>query len=1222
MTSASKVYIRDKKYSWIPATIVSTDKASNTAVVVVDLPEDWVDTTSGASAGLLGKEDKREVIVKLSSYPGGELPRQNIDENGKLLAKSDMVDLPNLHEAGILYNLKELHTSGIPYSRVGDIVVAMNPFRRRGKLYTKEKQESYAKKIILGDHDDTAFVQSESAAASFYKFEKSHFEPHIYETSSRAYSGLYGADASDQTILVSGESGAGKTETVKIVMSHLTKIANFCHSDVMDTDILDSVAVSEALVTRILDSNPVFEAFGNATTLRNDNSSRFGKYTQLKFQLIQTKSKIVETDQYTFVLCGADCTTYLLEKSRVVSHVSKERNFNIFYQLLASPTTFRSEVWDVLANATAESFRYIGTPAKNVICGKSDAQHWTETQKDLCELGISGDKFLQMMRALCVVMQLGNIIFGPDPANDDHTIVSNTDELEKLSEIMGMPASLLNAALTERTMTARGESHKVMLKVRQAMDARDALAKEIYARLFDWLVKFINAATLGEKQNDNEHSYRNIGLLDLFGFEAFDVNRFEQLCINYANEKLQYKYARDNFRSLQEEYEAEGIDLFDFASVDNSSILNLIESRLGLFAVLNEECVLPNGNAKSFVYKAKKVHKDQPALVKKLLHGPSEFGIKHFAGDVVYDASEFIACNKDSISVDLIECASKSSNSLISDEFIKLSNEKKELSQVKGRRGAIFNQMTCTKFKSQVTSLMAVIDQSRTQFIRCIKPNKSMKPYVTDHTHTLVQLSSAGLLTAITIVRESYPDNLLYDEVFDRFQCLVPIAVSSDTNLKDQVSTLLSTVLDGMEKAVGSKMSYPFALGKTKVYFRVGSLEILESDRLNMYTKHALFIQSCVRRNLAMLKFAKMKEAVTLLRAHVLRKLTRTKYLKCRAGVIMLQTWIRRVLACDELLDLRKVDAAKNIQKRWRSRAPRIEFSKFKNATLLLQNVIRRAKNRTNFSSAMAACVEAARKDNTRIKLQHIISQEVAVHNSSGTDPWVLLGQCNKIMGDLGSNLYEVRHSCSDMKDEVRESKETISHLNTALQYSEAAYQAIKNNSNSSDVNTQKIQGQLRDSKMKINRHGKLLKFVNANHADYKRMKENELFELRQTIERNEREAAQEREASNKEVVKLVLQMKKERNNERKTLKQENARLQDNIKSMQEGYNDDIAQMLNVIEEREETKSAYDDDGENEVSALKIEIAKLKAQHSAEMTGLRNQQRSRSSISRQATLGI
>mmetsp|Transcript_35172 Transcript_35172/g.40706 ORF Transcript_35172/g.40706 Transcript_35172/m.40706 type:complete len:828 (+) Transcript_35172:1487-3970(+) len=827
-----------------------------------------------------------------------------------------------------------------------------------------------------------------------------------------------------------------------------------------------------------------------------------------------------------------------------------------------------------------------------------------------------------MMRALCVILQLGNLTFGPDPANDDHTIVLNTDELGKLSEIMGISASLLNAALTERTITARGETHKVLLKVREAMDARDALAKEIYARLFDWLVKFINAATLGEKQNDNEHSYRNIGLLDLFGFEAFDVNRFEQLCINYANEKLQYKYARDNFRSLQEEYEAEGIDLFDFASVDNSSILNLIESRLGLFAVLNEECVLPNGNAKSFVYKAKKVHKDQPALVKKLLHGPSEFGIKHFAGDVVYDASEFIACNKDSISVDLIECASKSSNSLISDEFIKLSNEKKELSQVKGRRGAIFNQMTCTKFKSQVTSLMAVIDQSRTQFIRCIKPNKSMKPYVTDHTHTLVQLSSAGLLTAITIVRESYPDNLLYDEVFDRFQCLVPIAVSSDTNLKDQVSTLLSTVLDGMEKAVGSKMSYPFALGKTKVYFRVGSLEILESDRLNMYTKHALFIQSCVRRNLAMLKFAKMKEAVTLLRAHVLRKLTRTKYLKCRAGVIMLQTWIRRVLACDELLDLRKVDAAKNIQKRWRSRAPRIEFSKFKNATLLLQNVIRRAKNRTNFSSAMAACVEAARKDNTRIKLQHIISQEVAVHNSSGTDPWVLLGQCNKIMGDLGSNLYEVRHSCSDMKDEVRESKETISHLNTALQYSEAAYQAIKNNSNSSDVNTQKIQGQLRDSKMKINRHGKLLKFVNANHADYKRMKENELFELRQTIERNEREAAQEREASNKEVVKLVLQMKKERNNERKSLKQENARLQDNIKSMQEGYNDDIAQMLNVIEEREETKSAYDDDGENEVSALKIEIAKLKAQHSAEMTGLRNQQRSRSSISRQATLGI
>jgi len=1244
MTSASKVYIRDKKYSWIPATIVSTDKASNTAVVVVDLPEDWVDTTSGASAGLLGKEDKREVIVKLSSYPGGELPRQNIDENGKLLAKSDMVDLPNLHEAGILYNLKELHTSGIPYSRVGDIVVAMNPFRRRGKLYTKEKQESYAKKIILGDHDDTAFVQSESAAASFYKFEKSHFEPHIYETSSRAYSGLYGADASDQTILVSGESGAGKTETVKIVMSHLTKIANFCHSDVMDTDILDSVAVSEALVTRILDSNPVFEAFGNATTLRNDNSSRFGKYTQLKFQLIQTKSKIVETDQYTFVLCGADCTTYLLEKSRVVSHVSKERNFNIFYQLLASPTTFRSEVWDVLANATAESFRYIGTPAKNVICGKSDAQHWTETQKDLCELGISGDKFLQMMRALCVVMQLGNIIFGPDPANDDHTIVSNTDELEKLSEIMGMPASLLNAALTERTMTARGESHKVMLKVRQAMDARDALAKEIYARLFDWLVKFINAATLGEKQNDNEHSYRNIGLLDLFGFEAFDVNRFEQLCINYANEKLQYKYARDNFRSLQEEYEAEGIDLFDFASVDNSSILNLIESRLGLFAVLNEECVLPNGNAKSFVYKAKKVHKDQPALVKKLLHGPSEFGIKHFAGDVVYDASEFIACNKDSISVDLIECASKSSNSLISDEFIKLSNEKKELSQVKGRRGAIFNQMTCTKFKSQVTSLMAVIDQSRTQFIRCIKPNKSMKPYVTDHTHTLVQLSSAGLLTAITILRESYPDNIQYEKILERFQCLAPNAVSSVSNLKDQVSTLLSTVLDEKEKVVGGKVSYPFALGKTKVYFRIGLLETLESDRLSLYTKHVLFIQSCVRRNLAMSIFSSMKEAVTLinmflrahkamkrarnhylkflsclislqslfrqkaarksftvarkavtrLQAHIVGKRTRKKYLKCLTCTISLQSWFRQLLAKCALIELQEVSAARYIQKRWqcwkrrkefcllkyatlcvqkrwrswratssfsklknatlivqkwlrgwrlrndilimknavllvqkwwRSWKLRIEFLKFKNATLLVQKVVRKAKHKMQFTCAITACVESARKDHARIKVQEVISQELTAHNSSGVDPWLLLDRCDKIMDDLSGDLFEFRSDCSTLKEEVLHSNNTIRHLNTALEYSEAACKAIKSNCKSQ---IQKLKEELHDSQTKINCQEKVIESANESHLDYKRRKEKEILELRHMMERNRQKANEESESKKKEVDEIVSKIKME----------------------------------------------------------------------------------------------
>lgn len=370
------------------------------------------------------------------------------------------------------------------------------------------------------------------------------------------------------------------------------------------------------------------------------------------------------------------------------------------------------------------------------------------------------------MRALCVIMQLGNLTFGPDPSNADGTIVSNVDELLKLSDIMGIETTLLSTALTERTITARGETHRVMLKVRQAIDARDALAKEIYSVLIDWLVRFINAATVGKEETEDKYSYRNIGLLDLFGFEAFDINRFEQICINYANEKLQFKYASYIFRSLQEEYEAEGISLFDFSSVDNSSILNLIEGRLGLFSMLNEECVRPQGNAKSFVYKAKTVHKDQPDLVKKLLHRPNEFGIIHFAGDVTYDATEFLECNKDSIPVDLIECATKSSNSLISDEFIKISAAKKKMSMAKGRRGAVLKQMACSKFKFQLASLMSVIDATKTQFVRCIKPNKLLKPRVTDHAHTLIQLSSAGLLTAITIVRESYPDNLYYDEVW------------------------------------------------------------------------------------------------------------------------------------------------------------------------------------------------------------------------------------------------------------------------------------------------------------------------------------------------------------------------------------------------------------------------------------------------------------------------
>mmetsp|Transcript_35166 Transcript_35166/g.40691 ORF Transcript_35166/g.40691 Transcript_35166/m.40691 type:complete len:720 (+) Transcript_35166:2278-4437(+) len=552
--------------------------------------------------------------------------------------------------------------------------------------------------------------------------------------------------------------------------------------------------------------------------------------------------------------------------------------------------------------------------------------------------------------------------------------------------------------------------------------------------------------------------------------------------------------------------------------------------------------------------------------------------------------------------------------------------------------------MTCTKFKSQVTSLMAVIDQSRTQFIRCIKPNKSMKPYVTDHTHTLVQLSSAGLLTAITIVRESYPDNLLYDEVFDRFQCLVPIAVSSDTNLKDQVSTLLSTVLDGMEKAVGSKMSYPFALGKTKVYFRIGLLETLESDRLSLYTKHVLFIQSCVRRNLAMSIFSSMKEAVTLinmflrahkamkrarnhylkflsclislqslfrqkaarksftvarkavtrLQAHIVGKRTRKKYLKCLTCTISLQSWFRQLLAKCALIELQEVSAARYIQKRWqcwkrrkefcllkyatlcvqkrwrswratssfsnlknatlivqkwlrgwrlrndilimknavllvqkwwRSWKLRIEFLKFKNATLLVQKVVRKAKHKMQFTCAITACVESARKDHARIKVQEVISQELTAHNSSGVDPWLLLDRCDKIMDDLSGDLFEFRSDCSTLKEEVLHSNNTIRHLNTALEYSEAACKAIKSNCKSQ---IQKLKEELHDSQTKINCQEKVIESANESHLDYKRRKEKEILELRHMMERNRQKANEESESKKKEVDEIVSKIKME----------------------------------------------------------------------------------------------
>ncbi|MGK3749251.1 MAG: myosin heavy subunit, partial [Bacillariaceae sp.] len=360
----------------------------------------------------------------------------------------------------------------------------------------------------------------------------------VYEISSLAYRDL-ATTGNDQTILVTGESGAGKTETVKILMDHLAS-AQF--SRPIEDD--DQPNNSNDIVARVIKSSPVFEAFGNAKTARNNNSSRFGKFVRLQFRVEpQAEGNIGDRDVPYADLVGSTVSTYLLEKNRVVFHAEGERTFHIFYQLLAAPSDFKQQLWPSFGQASADDFLY--TVGSTSTCIDHDHGLWTKTQNALELFKFRNESLIVLMQALGIVLQLGNLVFEHDSTSqhEHSSLISNQDDLNRLSEMIGISSNDLRETMTSRTLDAPGaESIRVSLTPEAAKEACDALAKEIYSRIFDVIVKRVNEYTLERKESQGNSLFGQISLLDIFGFEHFEVNRFEQLCINYCNEKLQSKY--------------------------------------------------------------------------------------------------------------------------------------------------------------------------------------------------------------------------------------------------------------------------------------------------------------------------------------------------------------------------------------------------------------------------------------------------------------------------------------------------------------------------------------------------------------------------------------------------------------------------------------------------------------------------------------------------------
>ncbi|CAJ1395531.1 unnamed protein product [Effrenium voratum] len=837
--------------------------------------------------------------VDASNMDGGTLPFQNADmpDNGF----PDMTSLDHLHEPALLHNLRRrFFSQACPYTYTADIVIAMNPYRWFPQLYTDEMRKEYL------------------------VYDRAKLDPHVYTTSSLAYSGLQ-ESKSNQTILVSGESGAGKTETVKILMAHLAFMAS---SD------------DASHIRRIVESNPLLESFGNAQTVRNDNSSRFGKFIELQ---LNSECRLE----------GSKCRTYLLEKSRVVSQDSGERNFHIFYQMLAADSETRTAIGLGDASLCRDSLRYtsMGASKTDTIEGKTDAQRFQGTVSALALLAIDGPKLTRLLRALAAVLLLGQLEFAGSEEASALTEASK-QAAATAAEVLAVDATELERSLTHRTIRMRNESVVKQLPPSSATGNRDALAKEVYARVFDWLVEQICIATCAP--SDQAKTF--VGLLDIFGFESFAINRFEQLCINYANEKLQQKFTHDVFKAVQQEYTAEGIPWDRIEFKDNAPILALIESKLGIIAMLNEECVRPKGSNQNFVSKLVSVHKEDPAFSAPKLGKMRElqFSIRHYAGEVMYTSEGWLDRNNDAVSEDLVFLMRSSGNELLASLFQEDS---------KGKRDTVV-----TKFKSSLSQLMDTIGQTGTQYVRCIKPNQTKSAAEVNNDMVVDQLRCAGVIEAIRISRAGFPARMPLKDFSQRFHLLVQ---SYSSKRLAQFSLRTPVVLGTDEVANCRKLlasllgaDEQYQVGRTRVYFKTGVLESLEERRALLIQAAAVELGRMVRGHQTKRLFRRMQHIARRVQAIWRMNLARNVYRRIRRVILLCQARRRAVLAARRLHQLRRQRAATKIQAQWRRRRAMKELESARGAAIRIQALARCWLCRRHFQVSLAEFKEQAKLEN------------------------------------------------------------------------------------------------------------------------------------------------------------------------------------------------------------------------------------------------------------------
>lgn len=713
----------------------------------------------------------------------------------------DSVLLENYeNEDAFVENLRKRFKANLIYTYIGSVVVSVNPYKQVG-IYDKETMETYR-------------------GINFYEE-----PPHIYAIADTAYRSMKN-EGRDQCVLISGESGSGKTEASKYLLQYLAQCSG--HTGKVDQ-----------VKDRLIQSNPVLEAFGNARTNRNDNSSRFGKYMDIEFD-------------HTAAPVGGHINNYLLEKSRVVHQATGERNFHIFYQLLQSGDPKLLSELELVANP--QSYFYLAQGECTRVATIDDHKDFVTVKKALAVLGFSDNEVRCLWSIVAAILHLGNVDFKGN--SQGHGNFEDPSQAHTVAKLLQIPDDKLHVGLTHRSIETQRDKVLSPLTVDQARYARDALAKAIYERMFTWLVERLNSSLM------NKHKTRKnvMGLLDIYGFEIFEVNGFEQFCINYCNEKLQQLFIELTLKSEQEEYLKEGIEWEQVEYFDNKVICDLVEEKhRGIIAVLDEECLRPGdvsdqtflvkliqsvGHHEHFITHEKLDYEGRKTIER------DQFRLVHYAGDVTYSVTGFVDKNNDLLYRSLKEAASTSKDPLLSSIFPESELQCKKRPPTAG-----------TQFKVSLSELMGILMSKEPSYIRCIKPNDFKQPHQFDETIVRHQVKYLGLMENLRVRRAGFCYRRQLGVFLERYKPLCPATWPNwEGNQHRGVEVLCKHLQYTPDQ---------YKLGKTKVFIRFPKT-LFETEDLLQKRKHqiATIISAKWKMYILRKKFRQLKAAEIVFAKH------------------------------------------------------------------------------------------------------------------------------------------------------------------------------------------------------------------------------------------------------------------------------------------------------------------------------------------------------------------